>query len=70
MNILKVSTNNRDEVSFQFNRAGDLELFHVKRDNSNPHGLSNKPAGAPIDALVATIKQSEVQALKSFFAQL
>lgn len=66
--LLKVATINRDEVSFQRNLAGDVEVIHVARDNSNSGGRN--PAAESKDILVATIKREEVRALAAFFAQL
>lgn len=67
--LIKVSTINRDEVSFQRNPAGDVEVIHVARDNSNPYGSHNLRVEAK-EVLVATIKREEFRALAAFFAQL
>jgi hypothetical protein len=68
MNIIKVSTTNRDEVSFQRNPAGDIEVFHVNR-TGNDSKLGAGHSGPPDDTKVATIIKEDARALSQFFAQ-
>ena len=65
---LKVTTTNRDELSFQRNHAGDVEVFKVNRTGINRPNIGH--AGTPIDSSITTIKKEEVPNLTEYFLAL